>query len=233
MPTPKRGPRLGGGPAQQKAMLSNLASDLFRHGRIKTTEARAKTLRPYAEKLITKAKAGDLPARRQVLAKLRDRDVVAYLFEDVAPRFADRNGGYTRILKLGPRPGDNAPMALIELVEQAVGISGEEAIEEGKRQRSRGLFGRRRSERRGPASFGEGAAASATIADAVDEEPEEVVEEAAVDAGEESAGLEAQAAPGPEEAPQTPTDEAPTGKPVGPEDEPDAGKGTGKDAGGA
>ncbi len=118
MPTPKRGPRLGGGPAHQKHMMSNLASDLFRHGRIKTTEAKAKTLRPYAEKLITKAKAGDLPARRQVLSKLRDRDVVAYLFEDVAPRFADRNGGYTRILKLGPRAGDNAPMAIIELVEQ-------------------------------------------------------------------------------------------------------------------
>ncbi len=143
MPTPKRGPRLGGGPAHQKLMLSTLASDLFRHGRVRTTHAKAKTLRPYAEKLITKAKQGDLHARRQVLAKLRDRDVVAYLFEEVAPRFADRNGGYTRILKLGPRQGDNAPMALIELVDRGAG-SGEDVIEESKAGRSRGLFGRRR-----------------------------------------------------------------------------------------
>jgi large subunit ribosomal protein L17 len=214
-------------------MMMNLASDLFRHGRIKTTETKAKTLRPYAEKLITKAKAGDLPARRQVLAKLRDRDVVAYLFEDVAPRFADRNGGYTRILKLGPRPGDNAPMVIIELVEQAAGLSGEEAIEEGKRQRSRGLFGRRRSERRGPASFGEGAAGTATVAEAIDEEPEEVADEAAVDTGSEAAsGLEAQAPPGPQDEPITAADEQLDSKPVGPEDDPDAGKGTGKDAGG-
>jgi large subunit ribosomal protein L17 len=145
MPTPKRGPRLGGGPAHQKLMLANLASDLFRHGRITTTVAKARTLRPYAEKLITKARQGDLHARRQVLAKLRDRDVVAYLFEEVAPRFADRNGGYTRILKLGPRQGDNAPMAIIELVDRGEG-SGEVAIEESRASRSRGLFGRRRRE---------------------------------------------------------------------------------------
>jgi large subunit ribosomal protein L17 len=145
MPTPKRGLRLGGGPAHQKLMLANLASDLFRHGRITTTVAKARTLRPYAEKLITKARQDDLHARRQVLAKLRDRDVVAYLFEEVAPRFADRNGGYTRILKLGPRPGDNAPMAIIELVDRGEG-SGEVAIEESRASRSRGLFGRRRRE---------------------------------------------------------------------------------------
>jgi large subunit ribosomal protein L17 len=143
MPTPKRGPRLGGGPAHQKLMLANLASDLFRHGRITTTVAKARTLRPYAEKLVTKAKQGDLHARRQVLAKLRDRDVVAYLFEEVAPRFADRDGGYTRILKLGPRAGDNAPMAIIELVDRGEG-SGEDLIEESRASRSRGLFGRRR-----------------------------------------------------------------------------------------
>ncbi|MBS3939456.1 MAG: 50S ribosomal protein L17, partial [Actinobacteria bacterium] len=96
MPTPKRGRRLGGSPAHQRHILANLAKDLFRHGRIKTTEAKARALRPYAERLITKAKQGDLHNRRQVLAKLNDRDVVAYLFEEVAPRFADRNGGYTR-----------------------------------------------------------------------------------------------------------------------------------------
>jgi large subunit ribosomal protein L17 len=143
MPTPKRGPRLGGGPAHQKHLLAGLASDLFRHGRITTTEAKAKALRPYAERLITKAKQGDLHARRQVLSKLHDRDVVAYLFEDVAPRFADRNGGYTRILKLEPRKGDGARMALIELVEQGT-AAGEEVIEEAKQGRMRGLFGRRR-----------------------------------------------------------------------------------------
>ncbi len=143
MPTPKRGSRLGAGPAHQRQLLASLASELFRHGRIRTTEAKAKMLRPYAERLITKAKQGDLHARRQVLSKIPDRDVVAYLFEDVAPRFADRNGGYTRMLKLGPRKGDNAPMVLVELTE--LGDSyGDEVIEESKQGRSRGLFGRRR-----------------------------------------------------------------------------------------
>lgn len=149
MPKPKRGPRLGAGPQHQKLMLANQASALFRHGRIRTTQTKAKQLRPYAEQLITKAKRGDMHARRQVLSKLRDRDVVAWLFEEVAPRFQDRNGGYTRIVKLGPRQGDNAPMALIELVEQAE-ASGDEAIEEAKRQRSRGLFGRLRRDREAP-----------------------------------------------------------------------------------
>jgi large subunit ribosomal protein L17 len=144
MPTPKRGPRLGGGPAHQRHILANQASDLFRYGRITTTQAKAKQLRPYAERLITKAKRGDLPSRRAVLGELRgDRDVVAYLFEEVAPRFADRNGGYTRTLKLGPRQGDNTPMVIIELVDQGAG-SGDEVIEEAKAGRSRGLFGRRR-----------------------------------------------------------------------------------------
>ena len=118
MPTPTRGPRLGGSAAHEKHILANLATELFRHGRITTTQAKARALRPYAERLITKAKRGDLHARRLVLAKLRDRDVVAHLFEDVAPRFKERDGGYTRILKLDPRKGDRARMALIELVER-------------------------------------------------------------------------------------------------------------------
>jgi large subunit ribosomal protein L17 len=121
MPTPTRGPRLGGNAAHQRHILANLATELFRHGRITTTEAKARLLRPYAEKLITKAKRGDLHARRLVLAKLHDRDVVAHLFEEVAPRFATRAGGYTRILKLDPRKGDNARMALIELVKDGEG----------------------------------------------------------------------------------------------------------------
>jgi large subunit ribosomal protein L17 len=235
MPTPKRGPRLGSGPAHQRHLLSNLASDLFRHGRIKTTEAKAKTLRPYAEKLITKAKAGDLPARRQVLSKLHDRDVVAYLFEDIAPRFADRNGGYTRILKLGPRPGDNAPMAIIELVEQAA-TSGEDVIEEGKRQRSRGLFGRRAKNTGGRdayvPTFGDADGTTATVEDAIDESPEEVADAAGVDPETDATtGLAAQAPPGPQDAPETPLEETPTSGRDGTDDlSPDAWKGTGKDA---
>jgi len=118
MPTPTRGPRLGGSAAHEKHILANLATELFRHGRITTTQAKARALRPYAERLITKAKRGDLHARRLVLAKLHDRDVVAHLFEEVAPRFTQREGGYTRILKLDPRKGDRARMAMIELVER-------------------------------------------------------------------------------------------------------------------
>lgn len=117
MPTPKKGPRLGGSPSHQKAILANLATSLFEHGRITTTEAKARFLRPYAERLITKAKRGDLHNRRQVLSVIRDKSVVHELFTSIGPRFADRPGGYTRITKIGPRKGDNAPMAVIELVE--------------------------------------------------------------------------------------------------------------------
>lgn len=173
MPTPKRGARLAGGPAQQTAMLRNQATELFRHGRIRTTEARAKLLRPYAEKLITKARTGDLHKRRQVLSELRDRDVVAYLFEEVGPRFADRNGGYTRILRLAPRKGDNARMAIIELVDRGA-TSGEEVIEEAKGRRSRGLFGRRR--RRQAEEVGAGVAS--TVTDVIEDATEALAERA-------------------------------------------------------
>ena len=127
MPTPTKGPRLGGSPAHQRLMLANLATSLFEHGRITTTEAKAKRLRPYAEKLVSFAKRGDLHSRRQVMTVIRDKDVVHTLFAEIGPRFANRPGGYTRITKVGPRKGDNAPMAVIELVEaltvaqQAVG----------------------------------------------------------------------------------------------------------------
>ncbi len=117
MPTPRKGPRLGGSPAHQKAILANLATNLFEHGKITTTETKARVLRPYAERLITKAKHGDLHNRRQVLSVIRDKTVVHVLFTEIGPRFADRPGGYTRITKIGPRKGDNAPMAVIELVE--------------------------------------------------------------------------------------------------------------------
>lgn len=119
MPKPKKGPRLGGSPAHQRLMLSNLATALFEHGRITTTETRARLLRPVAEKLITKAKRGDLHNRREVLKTIRDKSVVHTLFTEIAPTFAERPGGYTRITKIGPRKGDNAPMAIIELVTEA------------------------------------------------------------------------------------------------------------------
>ena len=118
MPKPKKGPRLGSNPGHQRLLLSTMAVQLFTNGSIETTEAKAKALRPYAEKLITKAKRGDLAARREVLKDIPDRDAVAHLFHEVGPRFEERNGGYTRILKLGPRLGDAAPMARIELVER-------------------------------------------------------------------------------------------------------------------
>jgi large subunit ribosomal protein L17 len=119
MPKPKKGPRLGGSPAHQRLIVSNLATQLFEHGRITTTEAKARVLRPVAEKLITKAKRGDLHNRREVLKTVRDKGVVHVLFTEIAPTFAERPGGYTRITKIGPRKGDHAPMAVIELVTEA------------------------------------------------------------------------------------------------------------------
>jgi large subunit ribosomal protein L17 len=118
MPTPTKGRRMGGSPAHQRHMMANLATALFEHGRITTTEARARRLRPVAERLITFAKRGDLHARRQVLTTVSDRNVVHTLFTDIAPTFASREGGYTRITKIGPRKGDNAAMAVIELVPE-------------------------------------------------------------------------------------------------------------------
>ncbi len=118
MPKPTKGRRLGGSSSHQKALLANLATSLFEHGRIKTTEPKARALRPYAEKLITHAKKGTLHNRREVLKKIRDKDVVHTLFAEIGPFYADRNGGYTRIIKVEARQGDNAPMAVIELVRE-------------------------------------------------------------------------------------------------------------------
>ena len=118
MPKPKKGPRLGGSPAHQRLIVSNLATQLFEHRRITTTEAKARVLRPVAEKLITKAKRGDLHNRREVLKTVRDKSVVHVLFTEIAPTFAERPGGYTRITKIGYRKGDNAPMVVIELVTE-------------------------------------------------------------------------------------------------------------------
>jgi large subunit ribosomal protein L17 len=118
MPQPTKGPRFGGSAAHQKLILANLATALFEHGRITTTEAKARRVRPLAEKLITKAKKGDLHNRRLVARTIRDKGVVHELFTEIAPRFENRPGGYTRITKIGPRKGDNAPMAVIELVQE-------------------------------------------------------------------------------------------------------------------
>jgi len=118
MPTPTKGARLGGSSAHQRHMLANLATALFEHGKITTTEARARRLRPYAERLITFAKRGDLHARRQVLSVMTDKSVVHTLFADIGPSFATREGGYTRITKVGPRKGDNAALAVIELIRE-------------------------------------------------------------------------------------------------------------------
>ena len=116
MPKPKKGPRLGGSPSHQRKILSNLAASLIQEERITTTETRAKMLRPYVEKIVTKARRGDLHSRRLVLRKIQNHDVVTKLFDDVAPRYEDREGGYTRIVKLGPRRGDGTEMAIIEFV---------------------------------------------------------------------------------------------------------------------
>jgi large subunit ribosomal protein L17 len=201
MPTPTKGPRLGGGPAHEKLLIANLARALFSEGRIRTTEAKAKRLRPQAERLITFAKRGDVASRRRVLTVVRDKQVVHKLFAEIAPRFAERQGGYTRILKLGPRPGDAAPMVLIELVEQGEGERGGDTEDGG---RSRRRFGRRsraeaapeganRAERRaalrrrGPAP-GEAEAALAgedlaEDADELDEERPAVPTDAEIEAG--------------------------------------------------
>jgi large subunit ribosomal protein L17 len=133
MPTPKKGARLGGSPAHQRLLLANLATSLFEHGAITTTEAKAKALRPYAEKLVTFAKRGDLHARRQVMRVIRDKSIVHELFTEIGPRYESRNGGYTRITKVGFRRGDNAPLARIELVEALT--VGQSAVAEAERAR--------------------------------------------------------------------------------------------------
>ena len=177
MPTPTKGPRLGGSPAHERLMLANLATSLFEHGRITTTETKAKRLRPLAEKLVTFAKRGDLHARRQVMTTIRDKDVVHTLFAEIGPRYENRPGGYTRITKVGPRKGDNAPMAVIELVE-ALTVS-QQAV--GEAERARGT--------KFAAGAGAAAASGEVVADAVEPadesaEAEEVVTDVFVPDGE-------------------------------------------------
>jgi large subunit ribosomal protein L17 len=173
MPTPTKGPRLGGGPAHERLMLANLATALFEHGRITTTEAKAKRLRPLAERLITFAKRGDLHARRRVLTVVRDKGVVHELFTEIGPRYENRHGGYTRITKVGPRKGDNAPMAVIELVEALTAKA--ETVREAE-------AATKRTAKKAPAK--KAAASDAARAAAAAEAAEAAAEEAADDAAE-------------------------------------------------
>src|SRR5919106_635902 len=152
MPKPRKAGRFGGSPGHHNLMMANLATELFRHGRIQTTHAKAKTVQPIAERMITLAKRGDLHSRRQVLQTIRDKDVAHKLFADVGPAFTERNGGYTRVLKLGPRKGDAAPMALIELLDDVGTVTDRSA---GESSRRRWSLRRRRSESRDvPAAAG-------------------------------------------------------------------------------
>ena len=218
MPTPNKGPRMGGSPAHERLMLANLASALFEHGRITTTESKAKRLRPYAEHLITFGKRGDLHARRQVLKRLNDKSVVHTLFAEIGPRYENRPGGYTRIIKLGNRKGDNAPMAIIELVE-ALTVA-QQAVGEAERAR-----GTRSAPKKAPTGAtresAEALAAESPTAAAVAAEPAEApevptpaedevvtVSEASVD---EAAGSEATEAEAPAEADAPEADAKPEG----------------------
>ncbi|GAB7144015.1 50S ribosomal protein L17 [Mycobacterium riyadhense] len=188
MPKPTKGPRLGGSSSHQKAILANLATSLFEHGRIKTTEPKARALRPYAEKLITHAKKGTLHNRREVLKKLRDKDVVHALFAEIGPFFADREGGYTRIIKVEARKGDNAPMAVIELVREKTVTS--------EADRARRVKASKKAAPAVAAAPAEAESAQEAPADEHEEAPADEPEEAPADEPEEASADE------PEEAPQ-------------------------------
>jgi large subunit ribosomal protein L17 len=197
MPTPTKGARLGGSAAHQRHLLANLATALFEHGKITTTEAKARRLRPYAERLITFAKRGDLHARRQVLTVVPDKGVVHTLFTEIGPQFAERDGGYTRITKIGPRKGDNAPLAVIELIQE------EAEAKPSRRRRARrsqaaaqpAAAVEAETETEDAVEAAEDAAEAAAVADAVDDE-EADAEAAAADGAddadaEDAAGAEA------------------------------------------
>jgi large subunit ribosomal protein L17 len=212
MPTPTKGPRLGGGPAHERLLLAGLATQLFAHRRITTTEAKAKRMRPLAERLITFAKRGDLAARRRVLTVVRDKGVVHELFTEIAPVMADRRGGYTRITKIGNRKGDNAPMAVIELVLEPVSPR-QATVREAEAATRRSA--------RGSAS-GSGAAATATpaataTATATEEPPADVEELSTTQSVDEAVGASdepvADVAEAPEATDAEATDAAGTGEP--------------------
>ena len=169
MPKPRKAGRFGGSPGHHNLMMANLATELFRHGRIQTTHAKAKTVQPIAERMITLAKRGDLHSRRQVLQTIRDKDVVHKLFADVGPAFNERNGGYTRVLKLGPRKGDAAPMALIELLDSIGTVTTGTTAEASRRRWS---LRRRRDEAAPESATTAPAGTTTTTDDDVDEDAE-------------------------------------------------------------
>ena len=195
MPRPTKGPRLGGSPQHERHMLANLATQLFLHESIKTTEARARRLRPYAEKLITKGKRGDLHARRTVMKKVTDKYAVYRLFEELAPQFEGREGGYTRIVKTAPRKGDNAPMAVISLVLEPVAKKEivDDAVATAKRAAAEAVKADEEAEETESAEAGETAVAAegaAVEAGKADEEAEETESAEAEDAPAEEADAE-------------------------------------------
>ena len=206
MPQPTKGPRLGAGPAHQRLMLANLATSLFEHGSITTTEAKAKRLRPLAERLITFAKKGDLHARRQVMTVVRDKDVVHALFAEIGPRFAQRPGGYTRIVKAGPRKGDNAPMAVISLVE---GLTvAQEAVGEAERARGTRFQSRRARTRAAGGAAGAATAAETESAEASTATADEAASEDEVEAATDAEVADTDTETADAETAETPQDEA-------------------------
>jgi len=186
MPQPSKGKRMGGSPAHERLILANLATALFEHGRITTTEARARRLRPVAERLITISKKGDLHARRRVLTVIRNKDVVHTLFAEIGPRYENREGGYTRIVKIGPRKGDNAPMAVIELVEALDAARAAEGV--ARRAAKEAEMAKAAKD---AAAAKEAAAAAPAVEDiAVEDVPSETVVDEVVDSVEEVAAVE-------------------------------------------
>jgi len=186
MPQPSKGKRMGGSPAHERLILANLATALFEHGRITTTEARARRLRPVAERLITISKKGDLHARRRVLTVIRNKDVVHTLFAEIGPRYENREGGYTRIVKIGPRKGDNAPMAVIELVEALDAARAAEGV--ARRAAKEAEMAKAAKD---AAAAKEAAAAAAVVEEiAVEDAPSETVVDEIVDSVEEVAAAE-------------------------------------------
>jgi large subunit ribosomal protein L17 len=190
MPSPAKGARLGGGPAHERLMLANLATALFEHGKITTTEAKAKRLRPLAERLITFAKRGDLHARRRVMTVVRDKSVVHELFAEIGPRYENRHGGYTRITKVGPRKGDNAPMAVIELVEALTAKAGTVKEAEAATKRTAKKTAKKAAARDDAAT----AAAAAGAAEAAAEEAADDAAEGDVEGAEQAAAEAREAA---------------------------------------
>ena len=206
MPKPTKGPRLGGGSSHQKAILANLATSLFEHEQIKTTEPKARALRPYAEKLITHAKKGTLHNRREVLKKIRDKDVVHKLFAEIGPFFADRDGGYTRIIKVEARKGDNAPMAVIQLVREKTATS--------EANRARRVAA---TQAKAKQAKPDKAAETKPVEEAEETKPVEEVEEAAAaeEVEEATVAEEAEETKPAEEASAEPAEEASTDEPDG------------------